>query len=231
MAGARLAVKVRTIKKFLDALQFPLFFLDYETYTFDTDTEGFSTSQLPFQYSLHRLDSPHQLEPTQTMYLHSEASIPLQPLLEHLFVDLGQSGSILVWNDKFEKKCNRLMAEQDPQKLLDLSAINLRIVDLAAPYRNNWILDRRVAPRWGLKTILPSLFPTDEYPQLDYNALPLIHEGGAAQKFWTEGIFFSDPRYDKTEILDALRAYCSLDTLAMVYIYRKYRELVGQPIS
>jgi hypothetical protein len=227
MEPVRLAVKVQTLKKFLDALRFPLFFLDYETYTFDTDTDGFSTSQLPFQYSLHRLDSPDQLEPAQTMYLHSEASNPLQPLLEHLFADLGPSGSILVWNDKFEKKCNRLMAEQDPRKLPELSAVNLRIVDLAAPYKNHWIFDRRVAPRWGLKTILPSLYPTNQYPELDYNGLNLIHEGAAAQKMWTEGIFSADPQYDKNEILAALRAYCSLDTLAMVYIYRKYRELVG----
>jgi hypothetical protein len=230
MAGARLAVKVRTIKKFLDALQFPLFFLDYETYTFDTDTEGFSTSQLPFQYSLHRLDLPGQLEPTQTMYLHAEASNPLQPLLAHLLEDLGQRGTILVWNDKFEKKCNRLMAEQDPEKLQALSAINRRIVDLAAPYKNKWIVDRRIAPRWGLKTVLPSLYPPDQYPELDYNTLHLIYEGAAAQRFWTEGILAANSSYDQTEILDALRAYCSLDTLAMVYIYRKYQELVGQTV-
>jgi hypothetical protein len=228
MDSVKVAVKVQTLKKFLDLLKFPLFFLDYETYTFDEQTEGFSTSQLPFQYSLHRLDSPDQFEPSQTMYLHSEASSPLEPLMDQLLDDIGEEGSILVWNDKFEKKCNRLMAEQLPDKLTEMSAINLRIVDLADPYKNEWIWDRRISPRWSLKVVLPSLFPTEDFPELDYHALDLIQEGGAAQKYWTEGVFLSDPRYDKTQILESLRAYCSLDTLAMVYIYRKYRELVGR---
>ena len=77
------------IKQFLDGLQYPLYFLDYETLmSLIPYFDGLRPyQQVPFQYSLHLLQTPDaSLEHKE--YLHQENSSPSRPLTEQLLADI-----------------------------------------------------------------------------------------------------------------------------------------------
>jgi hypothetical protein len=234
MSGPEILVKINKLQNYLNALEFPLYFLDYETYYISgTQRIKGMPPQIPFQYSLHKMETPESDQISQTMYLHDSDSEPTRPLLEQLMTDIGEHGSVLVWNDKFEKGCNDLMSQLNPSYKFPLRALNSRIRDLADPYKYDWVRDPRAPGRWSLKIVMPLLFPSEDYPQLDYQRLNLIREGGTAQKLWMETVMreratteFDGETVSTEQILAALREYCTLDTLSMVFIYQKYLNWV-----
>lgn len=91
------------ITAFVSLLDYPLYFLDYETFSnVIPPIDGVSPyQQVPFQYSLHRLDEDGTLSHFE--YLHKKASNPVAALTASLQSHIGEDGSILVWNDTFEK--------------------------------------------------------------------------------------------------------------------------------
>lgn len=202
------------IAEFLHDWQYPLYFLDYETLggvvpCFD----GMKPyQQLPFQYSLHTLRTPDSpLEHHD--YLHSSSDRPTRPLLEQLIKDIGESGTIAVWNASFEKSCNTFMGQLEPEYMNALTAINKRIVDLIVPFRQQWYVDAGFKGSASIKKVLPVLVPELSYAPLG------IQEGNAAQRQWMQTILHGKNLQDKQKVLADLRAYCKLDTLAMVKIF------------
>ena len=75
---------------------------------------------------------------------------------------------------------------------------------------------------FSIKKVLPALFPDD--PKLNYaNLQGSVHNGGDAMS-----IYPAIARMESEEAEAARRAlldYCCLDTLAMVRIYEKLKEL------
>ena len=208
------------IKGFLDDLKYPLYFLDYETLMslipyFDGQRPY---QQVPFQYSLHILNSPDsKLEWRE--YLHRENTDPSRPLTERLIKDIGTQGSILVWYEKFEKTRNSELGDMLPEYKQAMEAINDRIVDLIIPFRQKWYDDPRFEGSASIKQVLPILCPHLSYKELG------IQEGGSAQRLWMEAILDEKRVYQKDQILADLIEYCKLDTLAMVEIYKKLKEV------
>lgn len=204
------------IKQFLDSLVFPLYFFDYETMSslvpyFD----GMSPYvQYPFQYSLHILDSP-EAELRHEEYLHTDNSDPAVPLVNAMMSHFGNTGSVIAWNMGFEKGCNNTLAEFVPVATEFLADINNRMVDLMIPFSSNWYVDSDFCGSASIKNVLPVLVP-----ELSYKTLG-IQEGSAAQRLWMEAVLDGKRDGEKTQILDDLRQYCKLDTLAMVEIYKK----------
>lgn len=204
------------IKQFLNELEYPLYFLDYETMSglipyFDGHRPY---QQVPFQYSLHVLQSPDaKLEWKE--YLHRENSDPSRPLTERLIEDIGTEGSVIVWYEGFEKARNSELGEMLPEYKEAMEAINERVVDIIIPFKQKWYDDPRFNGSASIKQVLPVLCPELSYKELG------IQEGGSAQRLWMEAIL-DDKRADqKDQILADLIEYCKLDTLAMVEIYRK----------
>ena len=72
---------------------------------------------------------------------------------------------------------------------------------------------RRAVPaqkgRCSIKSVLPA-FTSLRYDELD------IHEGDQAFREYLRAVFGDTPASKRREILDHLRRYCALDTLAMV---------------
>lgn len=208
------------IKQFLGELEYPLYFLDYETMSglipyFDGHRPY---QQVPFQYSLHILESP-DAELTQKEYLHRDNSDPSLPLTEQLLKDIGDKGSVIVWFEGFEKARNSELGEMLPEYKQAMEAINSRVVDLMIPFKLKWYDDPRFNGSASIKQVLPVLCPHLSYKELS------IQEGGSAQRLWMEAIL-DDKRSDqKDQILDDLIEYCKLDTLAMVEIYNCLRKL------
>ncbi|HMT19345.1 MAG TPA: DUF2779 domain-containing protein [Candidatus Saccharibacteria bacterium] len=204
------------VKKFLGGLKYPLYFLDYETLMslvpyFDGHRPY---QQVPFQYSLHVLQSP-DAELDWKEYLHRENSNPARPLTEQLINDIADSGTVLVWYEGFEKARNTELGEMLPEYKEAMEAINNRVVDLMLPFKNKWYDDPRFEGSASIKQVLPVMCPELSYKDLG------IQEGGSAQRLWMEAVL-DDKRADqKEQILADLIEYCKLDTLAMVEIYRK----------
>lgn len=208
------------IKSFLDNLKYPLYFLDYETLMslvpyFDGHRPY---QQVPFQYSLHVLQSP-DAELEWKEYLHRDNSNPARPLTEQLINDIGDSGTVLVWYEGFEKARNTELGEMLPEYKDAMEAINSRVVDLMLPFKNKWYDDPRFGGSASIKQVLPVLCP-----ELSYKGLG-IQEGGSAQRLWMEAVLDSKRADQKDQILADLIEYCKLDTLAMVEIYKVLNSL------
>src|SRR5262249_14487681 len=100
----------------LAELKYPLYFLDYETFSSAIPMwDGVRPyQQLPFQYSLHVIPFKGA-KLTQYEYLAQGTDYPVKKLLEHLSKDLGPEGSVIVWNKDFEMSCNERMAALHPE--------------------------------------------------------------------------------------------------------------------
>ena len=208
------------IADFLEQLKYPLYFLDYETMMslipyFDGHRPY---QQVPFQYSLHILESP-EAELVHKEYLHRDNSDPSRPLTEQLIDDIGTEGSVIVWFESFEKSRNSELGAMMPEYRRAMEAINRRVVDLIVPFKEKWYDDPRFNGSASIKNVLPVLCPHLSYKELG------IQEGGSAQRLWMEAVLDDKRAEQKQQILADLIEYCKLDTLAMVEIYRKLREL------
>lgn len=217
------SIQHNEIKNFLDGLKYPLYFLDYETLMslvpyFDGHRPY---QQVPFQYSLHILQSP-DAELDWKEYLHRNNSDPARPLAEQLIKDIGNSGTVLVWYEGFEKARNTELGEMLPEYKEAMEAINDRVIDLMVPFKSKWYDDPRFEGSASIKQVLPVLCPELSYKDLG------IQEGGSAQRLWMEAVL-DDKRADqKEQILADLIEYCKLDTLAMVEIYRKLLQISNE---
>ena len=211
------------IKSFLDNLEYPLYFLDYETLSsvipyFD----GLSPyKQLPFQYSLHVLESPES-EVKHFEYLHCDNSNPVNPLSESLKSQIGAKGTVLVWFEGFEKTCNELMGLVSPKHRKFYEEVNNRVIDLMTPFSTCAYVHKDFFGSASIKKVLPVLIPELSYKELD------IHAGGTAQRLWMEAILDGKRANEKDKILSDLRKYCELDTFAMVKIYQHLVEVVQE---
>jgi len=200
------------IKAFLDELTFPLYFLDYESINlilppFDNT---WPYEQVVFQQSIHIMQADGTL--THKEYLHDTNTNPMPKIIESLESTIGDNGSIIVWNQTFEKGRHTDMAKLYPAKASFLEGLNDRVVDLMIPFGKNMYQDMHFKGSASIKKVLPVLCP-----ELTYKTLG-IQEGLTASRSWKEAIV-DGTRDDKDEILANLREYCGLDTYAMVAIY------------
>lgn len=219
---ARLAKKpivdVGAIRSFLESLSYPIYFLDYETFSsVIPPLDNLNPyQQVPFQYSLHRLDEDGTL--THSEFLHREASDPVPELTKVLKADIGKEGSVLVWYESFEKGRNEEMAEANPGASDFFLGLNDRIVDLMKPFSKNMYVDARFEGSASIKKVLPVLAPELRYTDLE------IQNGSVAQKAWMENVFEAAEPDEK--VFADLIEYCTLDTYAMVAIYRVLSDLI-----
>lgn len=212
----RPTVQADEIRAFLDSFSYPLYFFDYETLaSLVPYFDGLKPyQQLPFQYSLHVLDSPGA-ELRHLEYLHRDNSNPAESLTKALVSHIGDSGTVVTWNMSFEKGCNTLLGSLLPEHTEFYEQLNDRIVDLKLPFSSNWYTDADFKGSASIKAVLPVLVPGLSYKVLG------IQEGKAAQRLWTEAVLDGKHGDEKAQILSDLVEYCGLDTLAMVEIYKR----------
>ncbi|MFZ1600151.1 MAG: DUF2779 domain-containing protein [Candidatus Saccharimonas aalborgensis] len=209
------------IREWLSTLEYPLYFLDYETAAGVVPPyDGVKPyEQVPFQYSLHVLDSPDS-EVRHTMYLHEMADMPAGQLVPHLLSSIGNKGSIVAWSMGFEQRCNETMARLVPEYSADLLALNERMRDPIELFYKGYYADIQLGGSASIKKVLPALVP-----ELSYRNMA-IADGAVAQKRWMEAVLSSSmDECERRVVFDELREYCALDTLAMVEIFRKLCEV------
>jgi Domain of unknown function(DUF2779) len=211
-------INTEEINNFLEALEYPLHFLDYETMASVIPAfDGYRPyQQIPFQYSLHILDKPGG-KLIHKEYLHTDNSDPVPSLLEHLQNDFTGKGSVISWFMTFETHRNTEMGKMHPKYEKFLSRVNDSMVDLMTPFSKGWFVDKDFFGRASIKLVLPALLPELSYKELN------ISNGGQAQRVWMQTVLEGKNPEKKQQIMNDMREYCGLDTYAM-YAILKYLE-------
>ncbi len=219
-------IRNNEIEKALNSLTYPLYFLDYETSsTAIPFYEGIKPyMHVPFQYSLHIIYEKDG-EATHAEYLHTDRENPMHPLSNRLREHIQDAGTIIVWNKSFESKCNQNMASLVHDHTAFLNGLNLRLFDLMEIFSKRYYVHKDFRGSCSIKKVLPIMVPTLTYEGLH------IADGGTATTQWKRMVFDMEDENEKERIGQDLRAYCKLDTLAMVEIYKKLENMITQVSS
>ena len=209
------------IREELEGFEYPLYFLDYETYPPGVPFfPGYRPYQhIVFQYSLHVVDKNGDLKHHELLLTGTEDPGP--ELVPHLLERIGDYGTVLVWNKSFEMSKNRGMAELYPAYGEGLLAVNDRIFDLMEIFSRGLYIDPDFRGSASLKNVLPVMVPD---LKTGYKDLP-ISGGDQAMLVWADIFSGRIPEEEVPGVREDLLAYCKLDTLAMVRIWEKLREL------
>ena len=213
--------KSEEINKLLDEMTYPFYYLDYETYpTAVPIYDGCKPYiQIPFQYSLY-IQRELGGEYEHVEFLAEDGNTnPMKALTESLKEHIGDEGSIIVWNKKFEKKCNENIAEVYPEYADLMVGFNERLFDLMDIFQKNLYVHKDFKGKYSIKKVLPVFDP-----ELSYKALS-IQDGSMAMNSWKKMVFESDNEVEKEQIKKDLLEYCKLDTWAMVRIYEFLKKL------
>lgn len=206
----------------LASLQYPLNFLDYETFSHAVpkfhNTRPYQ--QMVFQYSLHTIAEPHA-EPTHHFHLSkNDGPHPPQEIAESLHARLASAlGSTIVWNASFEKTRNRELAESFPDFADFFAALNESLFDLETIFTRGLYLHPAFMGRTSIKNILPVLHPQTSYADLN------IPDGTTAAIRWYHMATNRTTPDESQQIYQDLQTYCHLDTQAMVQIFNTLNSL------
>lgn len=217
--GAR-TIDRDTLAQFLGEIAYPVYYFDYETsQSLLPPWDGTRPyQQVPFQYSLHIQREPGG-EIEHREYLHRDASNPMPALLERLREDVGDTGSVLVWYEGFEKSRNKEMAAAFPEYADFLNDLNARVIDLMKPFSNEVINDPAFKGSASIKAVLPALLPELSYADLD------IQEGASAARLWKDVTLDNPEAPEREKVYADLVAYCTRDTWAMVAIHEELQAM------
>ena len=146
-------------------------------------------------------------------FLDLSGGDPSLPFATALIAGCGKKGPVFVYNATFEKSRIRDLARRFPRLAKPLSSVVDRIVDLLPIARERYYHPSQRGS-WSIKEVLPAVAP-----DLNYDALPGVKDGGMAMEAFQEAIRADTPPDRKEEIRRQLDAYCRLDTYAMVRLW------------
>ena len=211
----RVKIDHGAVTEFLSSMVYPLAFIDYETYPAGIPRfSGFHPfDQIPFQFSLDIIPAPGA-EIIHHEFLATNANCPDKAFILALGETLPQTGSIIVWNKKFEMTINRKLMTRNPADAAYLEDLNARVIDLEDLFSKQAWVHPSFKGRSSIKSVLPVLVPA-----LSYKTLP-IQEGASASEAWNQMVSGELSQKDADEIARNLLKYCALDTMAMVEIWR-----------
>ena len=213
------------IKDFLDSLKYPLSFIDYEScqYAIPEIQKTRAYQQIPFQYSLHIIkEEGAQVEHKEFLADYGDENV-VRHFAESMINDLSEDGSVIVYNKTFEAGRNREIGKMFPDLADEMERINANMVDLMIPFKNRNFYVKEMKGSHSLKYVLPALYPNDS--DLDYHNLPVVHNGGEASEAFLS--LEDKSKEEQEKIRNGLLKYCELDTLAMVKIWEKFREVIS----
>ena len=208
-------VQTEPLKEFLDGLQKPIHFLDFEAFATPAPmVDGTKPyQQIAFQYSLHILNE----DLAHREFLHRPGGDldPRAYLMQQLLQDLEDEGDIVVYNISFERRILQNIAKAKPQFQKAVDKILPRLKDLIDPFEKHWVSHPKMQGKTSIKYVLPALVPEMSYATLD------IQNGAEASLAYAE--LLREGKDDPT-IREQLLKYCELDTLAMVKIHEQLKE-------
>lgn len=215
------------LKKLLDALRYPVYHLDFES--FASPLPRFKGEkpydQHVFQVSLHIERAPGVCHEDQdhVEFLaedHEDCREKVaQFLAEH--IDLTGGGTVLAWHKYFERDRLRELATAVPKFRSSLLAIEQALVDLKDFFKGNGDLPilhkKELHGSYSIKYVLPA------YTSIRYDGM-LVGNGLEATASYATYPMLDSQTLD--QVFKAMRAYCKQDTWAMVALLDVCRTLV-----
>lgn len=206
------------LSSFYAKAEYPIHFLDYETYSSAiplVDGAG-PQAPIPFQYSLHIKRTPDDTELLHVEYLAEEAEMPLA-LIEHMQDNIGVAGSVVSWHASFENTQNKSMAAYYTEKAEFLNGLIERTLDLEDIFKGGYV-DIAFEGSTSIKKVLPVLASDLTYEGMN------VANGTDAMEAWARLITMSEGA-EKTQLRKAMFEYCKLDTYAMVRIFEEMERI------
>ena len=210
----------KAIKNFLSDLNYPLYFMDFET--FQPAVPLFDNSrpyqQIPFQYSIF-IKKDQNSEVVHFEFLAEPGEDPRVKFVENLLKVTGKKGNVIVYNKTFEITRLREIARDFPGYADDVEKLILRIEDLMVPFQKKYYYAPEMSGSYSIKAVLPALVPTLSYDNLE------INEGGLASIAY-ESLLTETDLMRIAEVKEQLLEYCKLDTFGMVKILESLEKLI-----
>jgi hypothetical protein len=206
------------IGDFLKKVRYPACFLDFETFgsaipRFD-GTRPYQ--QIPFQYSMHRIDSEGS-EAKHFEYLAAPEEDPRRELAEKLLGEIPEGACVVAYNMAFEKRVLKELGEAFPELRKRLDAAAEGMIDLMEPFRRREIYHWKMNGSYSLKSVLPALVPDISYDGM------AIRDGAMASTAYFAMGEIRDPA-GLARLRSALLEYCRQDTLSLVRLLEKMRS-------
>lgn len=217
----RIHIDKEPIKSFLDALTWPVYHLDFETFQQPIPQwKGIRPNQqIPFQYSLHIEHQDGRLEHRE--YLGVEGEDPRRALAARLVSDIPDDVTVLAYYMSFEKGVIETLADSFAEFADHLRKVSANIHDLIIPFSKQHYVTPAMQGSSSIKRVMPALAPE---MKTAYQELDSIHDGNDAMQAYGTLHLVQDET-ERRRIRDALLAYCRLDTLSMVKILKKLKEV------
>jgi len=120
------------ISSFIGDLLYPIYYLNIEAFN-EAVPRFYGTKpfeQIPFQYSIIVQEEKDKFECIE--FCHKNDTSPKKPILESLLAAFGDKGSIVVFNEKFQKARLKELGVLYTEHQTAIDKILNRIVDLAA---------------------------------------------------------------------------------------------------
>jgi Domain of unknown function(DUF2779) len=201
------------VRELVRAFDHSRYYLDFETIQFAVPiwpgTRPYQ--QLPFQWSCHIENASGHIEHKEFLDVSGEP--PMRAFAERLIEALGNSGAVVVYGH-FEEMILRQLIARYPDLGAALSAIVLRIKNLLPIIRDHYY-HPAMKGSWSLKAVLPAVAP-----DLSYAALGEVQDGTAAQAAYLEAIELATSADRREQLINDLRSYCKMDTIALVRLCR-----------
>ena len=212
----------KAIKNFLSDLNYPLYFMDFET--FQPAVPLYDNSkpyqQIPFQYSVF-LKKNKNSEADHFEFLAEPGEDPRKKFIENLLKVTKGKGDVLVYNKTFEITRLNEIARDFPQYADEIEKLISRIKDLMIPFQKKYYYAPEMKGSYSIKAVLPALVPELSYDNLE------INEGGLASVAY-ESLQTETDLMFIAEIKQQLLEYCKLDTLGMMRILEKIEALIDK---
>lgn len=215
-------IDVDALREELGKLEYPLYFLDYETYpTAIPPYSGYRPYQhIVFQFSLHVV---HALDAEP---LHYEELVlggdPAEKIGEQLRAHIGPKGTVISWFKTFENSRNRELARLLPQHADFFQSVIARTYDLMDIVEKQHYVHPGFQGRASIKKVLPVLVPSLSYAGLG------VKSGtdaiAAYRALWKGELQGEAGEKKKEEMLE----YCKLDTFAMYEIWRHFQFIINK---
>lgn len=219
-------IDVDAIRNIMDSLKYPLYFIDYETYQLAIpEFKGTKPyQQLPFQYSLHIIKEKGAPVEHKEFLAEVEDKDFIRHFAESMINDIPENGSIIIYNKSFEPARNNEIARMYPDLKDEMDRFNNNMVDFLIPFKQRKYYTKEMHGSASIKAVLPALYPND--PELDYHNLPVVHNGGEASEAFLS--LKDKSKKEQEKIRHGLLVYCELDTYAMVKLWEKFKEIIGE---
>ncbi len=202
----------------LESLKYPLCFMDFETV--NPAIPRFSGmhpyDHLPFQWSVH-VQRETGATPEHFEFLAMDGSDSRIAFVSSLCEALGDSGSIVVYNEQFESQRLWELAGWFPEYTEQIRGIQGRLWDLLPVVRNH-VYHPAFGGSFSLKAVLPALVQDMTYEGME------VPNGQAAGLAWEAIIRGGCSDAERQAKRQALLDYCGQDTLALVRLLDALRS-------